>query len=86
MGGRDAARRQLISTIEDFGILVMMSGVVENNTQRKLDVAEFRGFALADPWAPLVFVNNADSEGAKIFTLVHEVAHIWGSRTNPGAG
>ena len=81
MGGRDAARRQLISTIEDFGILVMMSGVVENNTQRKLDVAEFRGFALADPWAPLVFVNNADSEGAKIFTLVHEVAHIWLGRS-----
>lgn len=77
IGGRDAARRRLISAAEDFGILVMMSGVVENNTRRKLDVDEFRGFALADPWAPLVFVNGTDNEGSKIFTLVHEVAHIW---------
>ena len=77
IGGRNAARRQLVRAIEDFGILVMMSGVVGNNTSRKLDVAEFRGFALSDHWAPLVFVNGTDSEGAKIFTLVHEVAHIW---------
>ena len=77
MAGKDAARRQLVVDVEDLGILVMMSGVVGNNTWRKLDVTEFRGFALADPWAPLVFVNSRDGEGAKIFTLVHEVAHIW---------
>ena len=77
IGGRIAARRKLVSNVEDLGILVMMSGVVGNNTRRKLDVAEFRGFALADPLAPLAFVNSADAESAKIFTLVHEVAHIW---------
>ena len=77
IGGRAGARRRLVSDVEDLGILVMMSGVVGNDTRRKLDVAEFRGFALADTWAPLVFVNSTDGEGAKIFTLVHEVAHIW---------
>ena len=77
IGGRNGARRWLVNQMEDLGILVMMSGVVGNDTRRKLDVAEFRGFALADPWAPLVFVNSTDGESAKIFTLVHEVAHIW---------
>ena len=77
VGGRIGARRKLVGDVEDVGILVMMSGVVGNDTRRRLDHTEFRGFALADPWAPLVFVNSTDGENAKIFTLAHEVAHIW---------
>ncbi len=71
------AQRQLVANCEDAGILVMISGVVDNNTSRILDTEEFRGFCLVDERAPVVFVNGTDSKSAQIFTLVHELAHIW---------
>lgn len=74
---RDQFLRAFVKQVEAQGILVMRNGVVEQNTHRALDVEEFRGFSLADPMAPAIFINNADSTAAKIFTLAHELAHIW---------
>ncbi len=68
--------RLLVQRIESIGVLVMRQSYIDHHT-RPLSVKEFRGFAIYDPVAPVIFINQADAPSARLFTLIHELAHIW---------
>lgn len=67
----------LIEEVEKLDILVMKSGIVGSNTHKSLNIDEFRGFAIYDKYAPLIFINTNDSLAGQIFTLLHELVHLW---------
>lgn len=66
---------------ESAGILVASNSIVGTNSKRPLTVEEFRGFVLVDEYAPLVFLNSRDGKAAQMFTLAHELAHVWLGRS-----
>jgi Zn-dependent peptidase ImmA (M78 family) len=74
---RRDTRSFLIGAISSLGVLVTVSGTVGFDNNRALDPHEFRGFTLFDRVAPIIFVNGRDHLGPQIFTLVHELAHVW---------
>jgi Zn-dependent peptidase ImmA (M78 family) len=71
------ALNHMVEAIEDKEIIIVFNGVVENSTKRKIPVEECRGFVLVDDMAPFMFINNADFKSAQMFTIAHELAHIW---------
>jgi Zn-dependent peptidase ImmA (M78 family) len=73
----EKALDHLTQKIEEVGIIVTFNSVFENNTRRPIKVEECRGFVLVDPLAPFMFVNAADGKAAQMFTIIHELAHIW---------
>lgn len=75
-GKWDDYYRDLVQRIESLGILVMRQGNLGHHS-RPLNVEEFRGFAIVDEYAPIIFVNHSDALGARLFTLIHELCHIW---------
>lgn len=77
MGTWEEALDYLTLQIEEIGIIVNFNGIVGNNTRRKIPVEECRGFVLVNTKAPFLFINSADAKAAQMFTLIHELAHIW---------
>lgn len=68
--------RFMRNAISNAGVLVMMNGIVGSNTHRPLEIEEFRAFAMIDEYAPLIFINASDSINGRLFSLLHEFAHV----------
>jgi|JI10StandDraft_1071094.scaffolds.fasta_scaffold86957_2 Zn-dependent peptidase ImmA (M78 family) len=76
--------REWINAAESNGIFVSRTSFI--HSKMKLDSDELQGFAIADHFAPFVFVNSDDWNAPQLFTLVHELAHIWIAATGISNG
>lgn len=91
---RDAFRAQrttedafslLRSRAEEAGVFVLLIGNLGSH-HSAIPVEAFRGFAIADPLAPFVVINDQDARTAWSFTLLHELAHLWLGATGVSGG
>jgi Zn-dependent peptidase ImmA (M78 family) len=71
--------KEWIDAAETNGIFISRTSFI--HSRLKLDAEELQGFAIADTHAPFVFVNSEDWNAPQLFTLVHELAHIWIAET-----
>lgn len=71
--------KEWITKAESKGIFISRTSFI--HSRLKLDSEELQGFAIADPYAPFVFINSDDWNAPQLFTLVHELAHIWIAET-----
>jgi len=67
----------IMERLDQAGITAVRKGYAGSSTRRTLYPEEFKGFALADPYAPFIFVNANDWPSSQVFTLAHECAHLW---------
>lgn len=68
-----------IDKAESNGVFISRTSYI--HPRLKLDSNEIQGFAIADSYAPFVFINSDDWNAPQLFTLVHELAHLWISET-----
>ncbi|GFK93423.1 hypothetical protein NNJEOMEG_01255 [Fundidesulfovibrio magnetotacticus] len=74
--GKDALFRLLRGKVQELGVFVLVEGDLGSSHSR-ISPEEFRGIAICDVLAPLIVVNANDSKSAQLFSLVHELAHVW---------
>lgn len=74
---KDNPVRYFRNEISNIGVFVFFNGKIRDNTHRPLNSDEFRGFSLKSAKAPIIFVNQKDSPNAQLFTLVHELVHLF---------
>ena len=63
------------------GIVTETGSFVGNKTRDSLNINEFRAFVLINKYAPFIFINTKDSKNARLFSLVHELVHLWYEKT-----
>lgn len=74
---KDNPVRYFRNEISNIGVFIFFNGKIRDNTHRPLSSDEFRGFSLKSAKAPIIFVNQKDSPNAQLFTLVHELVHLF---------
>ena len=72
----DEAFGYLRTQIESAGVFVLLLGNL-GSYHSNIPVEFFRGFAIADPLAPMIVINDQDARTAWSFTALHELVHLW---------
>lgn len=67
--------KAITQAIEEHNIFISITG--SNQSNKSISLEQAQGFAISDDFAPFIFVNTKNTTNAKIFTLVHEIVHLF---------
>ncbi len=67
--------KEWVLKAEANGIFISRTSFI--HSRLTIDSEEIQGFSIANKYAPFVFINSHDWNAPQLFTLVHELAHIW---------
>lgn len=81
----ESAFNLLRERVEQAGAFVLLVGNLGSH-HSTIPVGAFRGFAIADPLAPFIVINDGDAKAAWSFTLLHELAHLFLGATGVSGG
>ncbi len=73
---RDDIFKVIRNHLERIGVFVVQVGDL-GSYHTAIQPSEFRGIAISDKYAPLIVINPNDTPSAQLFSLLHEVAHIF---------
>ena len=71
------ALQKMITKLQEENFLIFIAGRINRSNSKKLSIEDCRGYCLYDKYAPVIFLNNNDSCKGNIFTLLHELTHIF---------
>ena len=80
----DTLFKDLRNRIENLGVFVLLIGNLGSH-HSNIGTEIFRGFAIADDLAPFIVINDQDAQTARIFTLAHELVHLFVGKTGISA-
>ncbi|MGC9158905.1 MAG: ImmA/IrrE family metallo-endopeptidase [Terracidiphilus sp.] len=81
----DAAFGYLREKVQASGTFVLLLGNLGSH-HTNIPSSVFRGYAVADPAAPIIVVNDQDAHVAWAFTVLHELVHLWLGTTGVSGG
>jgi len=67
--------KAITQAVEEHNIFISITG--SNQSNKSISLEQAQGFAISDDYAPFIFVNTKNTTNAKIFTLVHEIVHLF---------
>ena len=79
-GDADALFKRLRAAAETAGVFVLVLGDLGTH-HSTIPASVFRGFAIANRVSPFIVINAKDARPARVFTLIHELAHVFLGQT-----
>ena len=73
----DTFLKGFINKCQNFGLWIVRTSYFGTSTKNSVTPEAYSGFALKSQFHPLIWLNSKSFKAVQVFTLAHEIAHLW---------